>query len=547
MSSADLSKDYHIIAYWHTNIGRNFIAQADIDEQMLRTKGVDFSNAELGVSRTARYDTCYLKGVSSIALRQANMTAHFKAVDQNGNTLAEADSTLRLSSSQIPSSGYTVLCQVKDQDTAEVIWQAEKHVDGKESSTNNNTGSSRGNSNTSGSSDSYVERFANEPELVCTLRDPFEKRVQCVIDRMYHLGFFRARGYTYTYCISSGNEQVCGKRKAEFLFQDGGDKQFTMQFTYSKEGQQPQTVTKSTTVHIPSSLEEILSDPEKGLVLEVQIVDPVLNKVKVMAYFKDRYFSSAFAKRYAFQLALYDSDGNTLYQPPFGRYFFYYQIPPSLEQHYRAVAQVLPKGQSNAQSLYTVQSSFTLETLRDNMAELLVEQPEHRKGDPWGAYRFEVKVNPPQITRYLGWTVTVTDSDGNEVMSYERLSRKTIRVPAPGTYTFRMRVYPRKDPDTTLIEKSRTISATNQKPEVQITDLQTLVDYRGRHVLVVQLSYSDPDGRIKKVEVNACDYSKPKHYQRNTFDCGDRTSTSLSIRVCDDAEECTELNQTVRW
>jgi len=545
MSNVDLSKDYRLIAYWHTSIGRDFIASADIDEGMIKSKGMDLSKAEIRFSKTSWYHQFYLGGVSSTSLRLANLNVHFQAVNSDDEVFKEADSLLRLTKDEIPQGSYTVKCEVTDRDSGEILWQGEKQVDG--SGSNNNDTKNNNNNNTNNSDDEeYAEKFANEPILVCYLLDPFDKRVRCIIDHMYHLGYFRVHGYEVSYCISVDEQKVCGKRRVDFTFQNGGDKQFTMDFTYSK-GEESNAVTKSVTLHIPDSLEEILGDPEKGMALDVQIVDPILNKVKAVAYLKDRYYSSAFSRRYLFQLRLLDSQGQEIFKPKRGRYFFYYEIPPSYEEQYTVVAEVYPKDDPDAESVYEKQADFSIQTLRDNMAELIVEKPEHRKNDPWGVYKFTVKINPPQISKYLGWDVILKDSQEQEVERFERTGRKVLRVPAPGTYTFLLKVYAKDDPETIFLEKSQQITAENQKPEVSITNIETSVDYRGRHNLLVEIDYSDPDGRIKEVEVNACGYEKPKHYKRNVFDCGENASTEVSIRVCDDAGECTELSQPVQW
>lgn len=64
----------------------------DIDESLIRSRGIDFSKADVRVSKLSntRHDI-YISGVSSSLMTVAGMQTHFEIYDSNGNKIAEQD------------------------------------------------------------------------------------------------------------------------------------------------------------------------------------------------------------------------------------------------------------------------------------------------------------------------------------------------------------------------------------------------------------------------------------------------------------------------
>jgi len=389
--------------------------------------------------------------------------------------------------------------------------------------------------------------------------DPFEKQVRCVGENLYSISFFRRHGYEVNYCISSPetggqappetggqaseDKQVCNKQRVFFTFETGGEKTFNLDFTYRK-GEDEHTVKRTASVSLPSSIEELLSDPEKGLAVEVELYDPVRHIIGARAFIKDRHYNYAFVRRYRIQMELINAEKETVVKPRLGQVHFYYEAPPSLESSYEVKAEVYAKDDLDSGPVYEISRNFDINTLTENMAGLEIKHI-HSKNGPWGVYMATVKLQPVTVGKYLGWKAVIKNEGQEKVAEAERFSRKIIKLPAPGVYTVEFTAFSKDNPAEALVTKTYRIEAVNEKPQINIEAINPIIDRRGRHVLVVEATCSDSDGRIKKMEINACNCTRT--YKRSVFNCGDAKSAEVVLKACDDAGECATVTRTAEW
>lgn len=542
-SDLDLNNDYFIEVDWHTSIGRNFIAELDIDESLIRSRGIDFSKADVRVSKLSntRHDI-YISGVSSSLMTVAGMQTHFEIYDSNGNKIAEQDTNkIIFDPSQIAGNEYEAKCYVTNPH-GDTVWQKTITVTSNSSGTsnNNNQNNSSGNSN---NADDAVQLFVNRIDLTCMVMDPFAKKVRCVVNNIFYESTLRRYGYTDSYCISTPElSTICGKSIIYYTFDTGGEKTITLNFTYSKDGQS-QTLTRNATINLPSSLDELLSDPEKGLYGKVIITDPNQNKIRAEANVKDMYYKNAFFQLYTLQLKLIDNNGNLIYEPKLGQTTFYYEMPPSETESYILKVDVVPKNDLH-NVVYSMSVNFDMQTITQNMASLEIT-PMNGINSPWGVYMFTAIINPSSLVKYLGWNMTIKNEQNTIIAEDTNFSRKILQLPEPGNYTVKFNAYSKDNPNDIFLTKTYTIEATNQKPQIEIAQLDITYDYKGNHVVVINVVPKDSDGRIKSVSITAC--NSTKRYTRSVFNCGENESADVNIKVCDDAHECTERIEHVQW
>ncbi|MBW2031740.1 MAG: hypothetical protein JRJ31_22025, partial [Deltaproteobacteria bacterium] len=248
LSSLDLSKDYRLVVYWHTSLGRSFIAEKDIDESIIKARGVDLSKAEIRIMRlTASKQIAYLSGVSSFLLKAAKLQTTFQVFNEAKDKVGEAkDARIVVNPMEIGGSSYTVKCKVTNPKD-ETVWEKAVTVETETAKTDDQGGSS-GNEDktqTQGVDEKVAQTaqvFAERVSLSCIVYDPFEKQVRCVGENLYSISFFRRHGYEVNYCISSPetggqappetsgqaseDKQVCNKQRVFFTFETGGEKTF---------------------------------------------------------------------------------------------------------------------------------------------------------------------------------------------------------------------------------------------------------------------------------------------------------------------------------
>ena len=70
-------------------------------------------------------------------------------------------------------------------------------------------------------------------------------------------------------------------------------------------------------------------------------------------------------------------------------------------------------------------------------------------------------------------------------------------------------------------------------------------DWRGNHVAFIEIVPTDPDGRVKSIEISACGITKTSTLA--IINCQDVASVDVNVKVCDDAGECTTDVKTITW